>query len=108
MATCVDLAGAAYPKEFAGKPITPLEGRSLLPAFDGKPIERDAIFWEHEGNRAVRQGDWKLVAKAPAGRVGAVQHGRRPHGDARPGHAASRTGRRTWPRSGKHGPSGRT
>ena len=28
-----------------------------------KPIEREALYWEHEGNRAVRQGDWKLVAK---------------------------------------------
>lgn len=67
MATCVDLAGASYPKEFAGKAITPLEGRSLRPAFEGKAIEREAIFWEHEGNRAVREGDWKLVAKSPKG-----------------------------------------
>ena len=67
MATCVDLAKAEYPKEFGGKPITPMEGRSLVPAFAGQPIEREAIYWEHEGNRAVRQGDWKLVAKAPAG-----------------------------------------
>jgi arylsulfatase len=57
-ATCIDLAGAKYPKE-----ATPLEGRSLRPAFANQAIERDAIFWEHEGNRAVRQGDWKLVAK---------------------------------------------
>ena len=21
------------------------------------------MFWEHEGNRAIREGDWKLVAK---------------------------------------------
>ena len=38
-----------------------------MPTFDGKPIERDAIYWEHEGNRAVRSGDWKLVAKGPGG-----------------------------------------
>ena len=44
-----------------------MEGRSLLPAFDGKPIEREAIYWEHEGNRAVREGKWKLVAKGPGG-----------------------------------------
>ena len=67
MATCVDLAGAAYPKELNGQPITPPEGRSLAPAFAGKPVEREAIYWEHEGNRAVRAGQWKLVAKAPAG-----------------------------------------
>ncbi len=57
-ATCVELAGADYPKAF-----TPLEGKSLVPAFLGKPIDREAILWEHEGNRAVRMGDWKIVAK---------------------------------------------
>lgn len=61
MATCVDVAGATYPKEFKGKPIQPIEGRSLLPAFENKPVQRDALFWEHEGNAAVRVGDWKLV-----------------------------------------------
>jgi len=68
MATCLDVAGATYPAQFKGVPITPLEGRSLRPAFDDHPIDRDALFWEHEGNRAVRQGDWKLVAKGPAGK----------------------------------------
>jgi arylsulfatase len=69
MATCVDLAGAHYPTQFNGRTILPMEGRSLLPAFDGKPIERDdALYWEHEGNRAMRQGNWKLVAKYPAGK----------------------------------------
>ncbi len=58
MATCVDLSGATYPKD-----ALPLEGKSIRPAFADKPLERDAIFWEHEGNRAVRVGDWKLVAK---------------------------------------------
>ena len=61
MATCVDATGATPLKELNGKPILPLEGRSLLPAFAGKPIERDAIFWEHEGNAAVRVADMKLV-----------------------------------------------
>lgn len=58
-ATCVDLSGATYPKD-----ATPLEGKSLRPVFANKPLERDAIYWEHEGNRAVRVGDWKLVAKS--------------------------------------------
>ena len=62
MATCVDVAGAAYP---AGA--TPLEGKSLLPVFNGQGLDREAIYWEHEGNRAVRIGDWKAVAKGPAG-----------------------------------------
>jgi arylsulfatase len=57
MATAVDLAGAAYPADK-----TPLEGRSLRPLFGGGTIDREAIYWEHEGNRAVRAGRWKLVA----------------------------------------------
>ena len=60
MATCVDAGGAKYPAEFKGKPVLPMEGRSLLPAFDNKPIEREALYWEHEGNAAIRVGDWKL------------------------------------------------
>jgi arylsulfatase len=67
MATCVDLAGGKYPSERAGNRVQPMEGRSLVPAFIGKPIQRDAIFWEHEGNRALRVGDWKLVAKGSGG-----------------------------------------
>jgi arylsulfatase len=66
MATCVDVSGATYPTDHAGEKITPLEGRSLVPAFGDGKIERDAIYWEHEGNRAIRVGDWKLVAKGPA------------------------------------------
>ena len=61
MATCVDVAGATPLKELNGKSVLPLEGRSLVPAFADKPIERDAIYWEHEGNAAVRVGDMKLV-----------------------------------------------
>ena len=36
-----------------------------MPALQGQTIERDAIYWEHEGNRAIRVGDWKAVAKGP-------------------------------------------
>ena len=61
MATCVDVSRATPLKELNGKPVAPLEGRSLFPAFTGKPIEREALFWEHEGNAAVRAGDLKLV-----------------------------------------------
>lgn len=61
MATCVDVSGAQYPTQFIGHDIHPLDGRSLVPAFASQPIQRDAIYWEHEGNAAVLQGDWKLV-----------------------------------------------
>jgi arylsulfatase A-like enzyme len=65
MATCVELSGVTYPREWQGKAIKPMEGISLVPAFQGKPLNRTApLFWEHESNRAVRQGRWKLVAKA--------------------------------------------
>lgn len=63
MATCLDIANAKYPETFKGREITPLEGISLLPAFQGRAEEgHDALYWEHMGNRAVRQGKWKLVA----------------------------------------------
>jgi arylsulfatase A-like enzyme len=63
MATSVDVAGAKYPVEFNGHRIGAMEGESLLPVFTGKPLGREALYWEHEGNRAVRMGKWKLVAK---------------------------------------------
>jgi arylsulfatase A-like enzyme len=64
MATCVAVSGVKYPKEFAGEKIKPLQGVSLVPAINGRSLNRDEpIFWEHEANRAVREGKWKLVAK---------------------------------------------
>lgn len=65
MPTCLDVAGAKYPITFNGNPITPLEGVSLAPSFQGKPLKRERpLFWEHEENRAVLDGQWKLVALA--------------------------------------------
>jgi arylsulfatase A-like enzyme len=64
MATCVDLSGAKYPSEVNGHKIHPMEGVSLRPVLTGKSLQRpQPIFSEHEGNRAVRDGKWKLVAK---------------------------------------------
>jgi arylsulfatase len=68
MATCVDVGEATYPTEAEGLAITPLQGTSLRPAFSGLPLERQQpIFWEHEGNRAIRDGRWKLVARGHDG-----------------------------------------
>lgn len=65
MATFVDVSEAAYPRELKGEQIQPLQGVSLRPAFEGKPLGRkQPICWEHESNRAIRDGKWKLVAKA--------------------------------------------
>jgi arylsulfatase len=64
MATVVDVGGATYPKERNGRTITPMQGVSLRPALTGKSLKRSQpIFWEHEANRAIRAGKWKLVAK---------------------------------------------
>jgi arylsulfatase len=68
MATCVDLAKADYPKKANGKEIVPMQGVSLKPVFSGKKLQREKpIYWEHEGNRAIRIGKWKLVAKGANG-----------------------------------------
>jgi arylsulfatase len=68
MATCLDAAGASYPESRNGRQIVPTEGRSMLPALrGGRRRFRETLFWEHEGGRAVRYRNWKLVAehKAP-------------------------------------------
>lgn len=68
MATCLDVAGSQYALTVNGRPITPLEGKSLMPILRGQARGgHEAIFWEHEGNRAVRQGKWKLVSRFPNG-----------------------------------------
>lgn len=64
MATCLDMAGARYPATRGEVPITRLEGESFLQTLRGSACERECpIFWEHEGNCAVREGKWKLVKK---------------------------------------------
>ncbi|MDP6508360.1 MAG: arylsulfatase [Chloroflexota bacterium] len=66
MATCVDVADTPYPSEYDGNAIQPLQGESFRPAFSDDQWSREReIFWEHEGNLAVRQGNWKLVRKFP-------------------------------------------
>ncbi len=64
MPTCLDLAGVTYPQEFKNRQLTPLEGFSLKNVLLNKPWNgHNAIFWEHEGSRAIRKGNWKLVAE---------------------------------------------
>ena len=64
MATCLDVAGVAYPRRWNDKPILPLEGKSLLPILKGKTREdHEALFWQYAGRRAVRAGSWKLVSE---------------------------------------------
>jgi arylsulfatase len=64
MATCAEVAGTEYPSEFNRRKVTPLEGKSLTPTFTGGPRDgHPFLAWEHYGARAIRRGDWKLVAR---------------------------------------------
>ncbi len=68
MPTCLEAAGAGHPTERAGQQTIPLEGESMLPAIQRRDWERERpIVWEHEGSRAVRQGQWKLVSAIGGG-----------------------------------------
>lgn len=63
MPTFVELAGANYPKEYKGQPITPSTGVSLVPALKGTPgSSQRALYNEHFGARYAREGEWKLVS----------------------------------------------
>jgi arylsulfatase len=61
--TCLELAGASYPSEINGLKTTPVEGKSILPLINNEiSTTHDTLFWEHEGGRALRIGDWKIAA----------------------------------------------
>jgi arylsulfatase A-like enzyme len=62
MATLVDLTGAEYPEAFEGQAVTPMQGVSLLPAFDQQPLLRaQPLYFQWGKGGAVRDGDWKAV-----------------------------------------------
>ena len=65
MPTFLDVAGAKYPQGSNGDGRTSLQGVSLKPVFEGQPLARNELCWEHEGNRGIRQGKWKLVSEYP-------------------------------------------
>jgi arylsulfatase A-like enzyme len=68
LATCVEVAGAKYPKVYDGHKIQPMEGKSLVPHFSGASNNRGKVYWEHEANIALRDGKWKMVAKTEEGK----------------------------------------
>ena len=61
--TIVDLAGGQWPPATDGNDAPVPPGKSLVPVFthDGS-VKHDSLWWYHDGNRAIRVGDWKLVA----------------------------------------------
>src|SRR5205823_9740252 len=67
MPTCIELVGGQYPAESGGHKIDPPEGKSLVASLTDGPIGHDFLAWEHEGNAAVRAGDWKIVRRGPQG-----------------------------------------
>ncbi len=64
MPTILDAAGAEYPKEYKNQKLTPLQGMSLIPTFKNNTNKDRLLYWEHEYNCAIRQGNWKLVLNA--------------------------------------------
>ncbi|MCA9058761.1 MAG: hypothetical protein KDA85_09685 [Planctomycetaceae bacterium] len=68
MPTIVELGQGTYPTEVNGKAIVPMQGRSLVAAIQGKDEPDRPVFWEHEGNAAVRLGKWKLVREGGKGK----------------------------------------
>jgi arylsulfatase A-like enzyme len=69
VATIADVSGITFPTTLNGKPVLPLEGKSIVPTFRGQPVASPprTFYWEHEGNAAVREGDLKLVRKGKTG-----------------------------------------
>ncbi|MDH3281354.1 MAG: arylsulfatase [Gammaproteobacteria bacterium] len=65
MATVLEVTDTAYPETYSGNAIPPLEGQSLSPYFAEDQTPDRPLFWEHEGNAAVRLGKWKLVKEYP-------------------------------------------
>lgn len=59
--TCLDLANSAYPKQFKGREIIPVAGKTLSPALRGLSLGERELYFEHQGNAAARIGHWKIV-----------------------------------------------
>jgi arylsulfatase A-like enzyme len=68
MATCLDVAGAAYPRELQGRRPVPLEGRSLLPILQGRERRGHPVLcWSVPQHHVVRMGRWKAVRARSGG-----------------------------------------
>jgi arylsulfatase len=61
--TVLELAGGRWPSQWEGTPVPAPSGRSLVPVLRKEAtLSREYLWWSHEGNRALRAGDWKIVA----------------------------------------------
>jgi arylsulfatase A-like enzyme len=66
--TILDAVGGKPLSKWEDAEVPPLAGKSLMPAFSADvAIDRDYLWWSHEGNRAIRVGDYKLVASGAQG-----------------------------------------
>ena len=66
--TILELAGTSAAPTWKGKPTPPLAGRSLAPALvKDHTVPHEFLYFNHSGNRAIRVGDWKLVARGKGG-----------------------------------------
>lgn len=61
MPTLLEAVGVDHPDHIEGRPALPFEGRSFLSGLRGEDLEPQALYWEHAGNAALRQGQWKIV-----------------------------------------------
>lgn len=62
--TFLAASGASYPTSYHENLTNPINGIDISNIFMGKKIPRNTLFWEHEGNRAIREGKWKLVSRS--------------------------------------------
>ena len=64
MPTILELSGAEYPEEYKNNKIIPYEGISLVNSFNDITSKARTLYWEHNANRGIHDGDWKLVSLA--------------------------------------------
>lgn len=61
--TMAEVIGVDYPTHFNDEEITPVDGISFLPVLKGEDVTREQpLYWEWKHGKAIREGDWKLVA----------------------------------------------
>ena len=64
MPTLCEVAGITYPEVFNGREILKNEGISMVGILKSEDVKNNReLYWSHEGNNAVRIGDWKMVTK---------------------------------------------